>query len=413
MPSPRAATPLALAAALLCAAAAYAAESLELTLEQALERARSRAPAALAAQERVDEARGALLAASPLLRDNPVVEGSFGPRTPLAGPGARSYDLELGLSQTVELGGKRGARLAVAHAQVARAEAEREAALRAHLGAVAERFLGALHARARVELGEARLQTARTLRSATERRLAAGESAALEANAARIEAVEAEAELLAARADEAALLNALRGLLGVARGDALVLRGTLRDVVLAADTDVLEGPTAAPPGVRAREAELAEAQGERRVGTSAAWPDVGLGVRYEREEGDQVVLGVLSVPLPVFERGQGARASAAARARRAAVELDAARATADLEVASVRERYARTREAAALYEREALPALTENERLVQRALEVGELGLAELLVWRRTAADTREAYLRRLLDAASARVALRLQLGAY
>jgi hypothetical protein len=44
-----------------------------LTLEQTLDRARERAPLILAAQDRVEEARGRLLGAKVLLRDNPVL----------------------------------------------------------------------------------------------------------------------------------------------------------------------------------------------------------------------------------------------------------------------------------------------------------------------------------------------------
>src|SRR5262245_37339271 len=52
----------------------------ELSLEQALERALERAPRVLAAQARIDEARGRLVGASALFRDNPVVEASAGRR---------------------------------------------------------------------------------------------------------------------------------------------------------------------------------------------------------------------------------------------------------------------------------------------------------------------------------------------
>jgi hypothetical protein len=43
-----------------------------LTYEQALERARTRAPLILAAHDRIEEARGRLLGAKVLLRDNPA-----------------------------------------------------------------------------------------------------------------------------------------------------------------------------------------------------------------------------------------------------------------------------------------------------------------------------------------------------
>ena len=68
-----------------------------LTYEQALERARSRAPLILAAQDRIEEARGRLLGAKVLLRDNPLLSFSGGPRYT---PGSDLIDSEVGLSQS-------------------------------------------------------------------------------------------------------------------------------------------------------------------------------------------------------------------------------------------------------------------------------------------------------------------------
>jgi hypothetical protein len=64
-----------------------------LTYEQALERARSRAPLILAAQDRIEEARGRLLGAKVLLRDNPLLSFSGGPRYT---PGSDLIDSEDG-----------------------------------------------------------------------------------------------------------------------------------------------------------------------------------------------------------------------------------------------------------------------------------------------------------------------------
>src|SRR2546421_306868 len=90
-----------------------------LTLDQTLERARRRAPLILAAQDRIEEARGRLLGARVLLRDNPVLELSGGPRYR---SGSDLIDAEVGLSQSFELGGRR-------RSQIAAAEAERTRAL--------------------------------------------------------------------------------------------------------------------------------------------------------------------------------------------------------------------------------------------------------------------------------------------
>ena len=62
-------------------------------------------------------------------------------------------------------------------------------------------------------------------------------------------------------------------------------------------------------------------------------------MRYSREEGDQIVLGGMTVTLPVFSKGQELRAVGAARAARLRAELDAARTRVRLEVRSAFEAY--------------------------------------------------------------------------
>src|SRR6187549_11805 len=105
----------ALGAALLMSLSPFAvADDQPLTFERAIARARAHAPALQSARSRVEEARARARAAS-LLRDNPVLEGAVGRRQDGVVP-----NLDFGLSQTFELGGKRSARVAAAHAALAR-----------------------------------------------------------------------------------------------------------------------------------------------------------------------------------------------------------------------------------------------------------------------------------------------------
>ena len=93
------------------------------------------------------------------------------------------------------------------------------------------------------------------------------------------------------------------------------------------------------PELRALEAGVQEAEADVRLGGTYSKPDYGFGVRYSREEGDQIVLGGVTVTLPVFSRGQELRAVGAARAARLRAELDASRARVRLEVRSAFEAY--------------------------------------------------------------------------
>ena len=76
--------------------------------------------------------------------------------------------------------------------------------------------------------------------------------------------------------------------------------------------DLLEGSADRPDllalraSSRAAEADLRQARGYR-------WPDLGLGVEYEREEGADIIKGAVALSLPLLDHGQGAQAEALAR----------------------------------------------------------------------------------------------------
>ena len=160
------------------------------------------------------------------------------------------------------------------------------------------------------------------------------------------------------------------------------------------------------PELRALEAAIQEAEAELRLGLSFSRPDYGAAVRYSREEGDQIVLGGVTVGLPVFSRGQELRAVGAARAARLRAELDAARTRIQVEVRATFDAFNRRLAALRVLEAEAIPGLDENEALTTRSFEVGQLGLPELLLIRREILDTRSQYLDALLEAALARIDL-------
>src|SRR5262245_22424002 len=152
----------------------YTALGTVLTLEDALDRARRGAPAVLAARLRPDEARGRLAAASTLFRENPVLEGAAGPR--LMHPGVTT-DVDTSLTQPLELGGRRRARIAGAEAEVDHEMADADDTTRRILADVASTFLRTVAARERLRVLRAADQVAGDLLRVAERRHRAGDVA--------------------------------------------------------------------------------------------------------------------------------------------------------------------------------------------------------------------------------------------
>jgi cobalt-zinc-cadmium efflux system outer membrane protein len=385
-----------------------AAQPSELTLEEALALARQRAPALLEAAGRVAEAQGPLAGAAPLLRDNPTLETEAGPRT--LSNGARGLDVAVGLSQSIELGGQRGVRLEAARAGLGRETAQQRDMERRVLGEVAATFLRTLHAQERLRLARAAEEAARDTARSVQRRFEAGDVPVVDVNVARVALARARAEVAGTEGEEAALLGELRVLLGLPADHPLAMRGDLR--ALASKPLAPLTPSSVRPDIAAIEAELAQAQAELSLGKRSVWPDVEVGVRYQREAEESAVLGTLRVPLPLFARGQEARVTGEARLHRLRVELEAARRARDVQVEAALTQQRKRQEAMELLEREALPLLADNESLSRKSYEAGEMGLAEFLLVRRDTLEARAAYLDSLLQAALARVQLAVETGA-
>jgi len=158
------------------------------------------------------------------------------------------------------------------------------------------------------------------------------------------------------------------------------------------------------PEVQALIAEAAEARADIRLGQAFKKPDLGLGVRVKRDEGNQGFGGVFSIAIPVFNSGQEQVATGTARERRATLEQTAVMSELDLRARAARATFTLRVSATEPLERDVLPGLEENERLARRSFEVGELSLPDLLVIRREFVETRLQFVDALAEAAVASI---------
>jgi cobalt-zinc-cadmium efflux system outer membrane protein len=390
---------VAVCAAVCLQAGMAGAQSRSLTLADVLARAREQAPQIASARLALEETRGRLLGASLRFQANPEIDVGLGNRQ---GTGSRFTDFQIGLGQSLEPGSRRSARIAGATAAIAQSSADVDEITRVVLRSAAAAYYRAVHANQRIRVLNATQELAVRVHSVADRRFRAGDIAVLDVNIARASLARVRAEREAAEAVKALALGELQLLL---LDEDIAVEG---DLVRPPDTNLNTVLQAAlqRPELRALEAGVQEAEANVRLGGTYAKPDYGFGVRYSREEGDQIVLGGLTVTLPVFSKGQELRAVGAARATRLRAELEASRARVRLEVRSAFDAYGRRLAAVRVLETEAIPGLDENETLTTRSFEVGQLGLPELLLIRREILDTRSQYLDALLEAALARVDL-------
>ena len=380
-----------------------------LDLPAALSLAHANSPTLEAARHRVDEVRGELTAASVLVPENPEVAVGAGPRFLDPGVTGNSVALEAGVSQRIEIGGQRGNRIGRARADLASAEAERDAASRAVDLAVATGFWHTLAAAERSRIASEHEALARELLDIATARFERGAATPIELNAARIRVAEATRQRARALSDAKAAAVRLAPLLGLDPATPPAVTGSLPAPTTSLPS-VLGEPAPLLPEVAAAQARTQSAASAADLADAAAWPDLRLGARYANEEGSRTVIGQLAFGLP-FQRNQGERQRARAALGRAEAEERAVRFRMASEFEEARIEAERARGALALYDADVLRALEENLSLLRTMLEAGKVAPAEVIVLQRELLEGRLGYLDARLDVAIADARVRTAAG--
>ena len=385
------------------------ADARPITLSEALAMV-ERSPTLAVAATTVHEARGNLEQAG-LYNYNPAIGGTSGP---VFGSGSRVYDFEVGISQAIELGGKRDARKRMAGAE-RDAAVENLRATRNEIEAEVRRaFQRALVAQARVAAATENEAWARQFQEAARERQRVGAATQTEVNV----AVAGLGRAIAAKKE--------------AERDLLLERQALGDVLGAPGADL--EPTGAMPTFPAPPAnedglvtaalaarrDLAAADRVRiaraadvDLADALATPDPELSVSWVRSglDDSHAVIAGLRVDLPLWNRNQGNRAAARALQHRATIELEAMRNGVDRDVRIALRRYRSATEAVAAFDHQVVGTLAENLKLARETLAAGKLGLLEINNVRRDLVESQFTYLNAIAEAVEARALLERSIG--
>ncbi|MDH1629230.1 TolC family protein [Pseudomonas mosselii] len=309
------------------------------------------------------------------------------------------------LSQALELGGKRGARIEVAEAgqAIARLELERQRnSLRAD---VIQAFHAALRAQTALELAQqSQALTERGLR-VVEGRVRAGQSSPVEATRAQVQLAQAEAAARRARTERGVANQALARLTGSAEARF--------DRLDASNLSPGPAPQAEPLLAKVEQTaewRLAAAQierGDASLGSEKAQriPNltVSLGSQYSREDRERVNVVGLSMPLPLFDRNQGNVLAAARRADQARDLRNAVELRLRSETRSALEQWGTAMGEVQAYDRTILPAAQQAVDTATRGFEMGKFAFLDVLDAQRTLIEARGLYLEALAQATDAR----------
>lgn len=296
------------------------------------------------------------------------------------GPAAGLYDVTVAVEQTIELGGDRTGRVAIARAQREWAAADLLVTRAAIDTEVTEAYFDAVEAqeRARLLLGAER-DAERAMQSAGER-LRVGAAPAQEQLRARATWSQRRVERAQAERDRQ---HAIARLARTWQGDPSVV-----EAVSVPDAGAFESPTldslvsfaAAQPEAQRARAELSRAEAELRHLRSQRVPDITLGIGMRRFAEPGVTGWVATVAVPFAGPGGGRAATSAAAAARDASALRASASPVGA-TASWREQHGRFNALRTSLEElrsNAIPAADEALRAVEAGFRTGRFGYLDL-----------------------------------
>jgi cobalt-zinc-cadmium efflux system outer membrane protein len=369
-----------------------------------LQQARDAAPRLAESAANIQTAEGLALQAT--ARPNPAVSLELENIGQNGGPnGLANMQTTLSVNQPIELGGKRSARISAGQAGVGAAQARNRQIVIDFGYDLAVAYAGAEAAQARTVLLEDAVMAAQEDLRAAMVLVNAGREADLRSVQAQSEAATAQADLEAARAQAQNAFAQLANLAGASRPYTGVTPSLLP---LAGNLPASSAePPVSTPAIAAAEAERDAAARRVDVERTRATPDVtaSLGLRRVEAFHDTLVVGGLSVPLPLFDKNRGNIAAALGQFSAAEARLNAARLEAEngYRAAQAQASAANARVAAST---QAQAAAEEAYRLARIGYDAGRTPLVELLIARRNLTTSQSAALDARLARLNAEAAL-------
>ena len=364
--------------------AASAAQAQSLTLDSALHSAFANNPDLAAAQWDIDIAQGGRQQAG--LIPNPVLS------VDAEDTRRDTRTISVKLSQALELGGKRGARIDVAsRAQDAAALTleQRRNILRAD---VIDSYYSALRAQERLDLAQRSLALAERGLVVANGRVTAGKTSPVEATRAQVQLSEIRLEFNRA---QMGLTDAYRRL-AASTGSATV------EFQAVATQGLPQLPAAQllarlEQTAELRLAELQILQGEASVGLEKAQRipdlDVSIGSQYDAGARERVNLVGVSMPLPLFNRNQGNILAASRRADQARDLRNATELRLRTETRQALDLWQTANSEVRAFNQQILPAAQSAVDSATRGFEMGKFNFLDVLDAQRTLIAARNQYL--------------------
>lgn len=376
-----------------------------LTLEQALDLATSRSFVVSAAQRELEAQDGSVRQAGAFR--NPELAAS------VEDTRSATRTTTTTLTIPLELGGKRTARVNAALRARDLAQVELTNAKAQVRSSAIAAYFAVLAAQERSKLATNSADLATSGAQAVSKRVAAGKVSPVDATRAQVDQANAQLELAEAQAELTTARHALANLWGDAEPRFVRVAGDINVIPERSPLPELMGRLEEAPALLAARTEVERRKALVDVERSKATPDVTLSVGAKRDNElgrTQAIVG-LSIPLPLFDRNQGAVYEASKRADKAEDEFQAARlrVLADLQMAAAQLSIART--SLQTLQSTVLPAAQQAYDSASKGFEAGKFGFLDVIDAQRSLLQARARYLSTLSNAYQAATAIDRLLG--
>jgi cobalt-zinc-cadmium efflux system outer membrane protein len=305
------------------------------------------------------------------------------------------------ISQPVELGGKRAARVLAAERGRDVVAAELMAKRAEIHAAVVAAFFDLVAAQERFRLAEEAIDVAKRGTHTAGRRVAAGKISPVEETRARVAESGVRLELNQAKSALASARRSLAATWGNPTPRFTHADGRIDALpALPALNELARRVSEAPALARAR-LEIERRQALANLETSRRVPDVTVSVGVKRSEelgNNQAIVGV-AIPLPLFDSNRGNELEALRRVDKAREEYATAAIRLQNDVAQAHERLYLARQEAQILQKDIVPSAQSAYDAATKGFEFGKFSFLDVLDAQRTLLQAKSQYLRALSEA--------------
>ena len=368
------------------------ATSLPLTLEQAVAKALAANPTLRAAALDVAIAEGTRRQAG-VFRNPEVSFVREGTQR-----GTRTQTVQL--SQVLELGGKRSARINLAERERSLAAGNLSVARSDLRADVTAAYFDALSAQERAQIAQASLEIASKAALAAEKRVAAGRVSPVEQDRSAVALSTSRLELAQAQSEVTIAMLTLAAYWGETVAVSQPLASPDLDLVPAPSLSELQQRLDASPQLRRSRLQVEREEAQVSLDRAQRMPDVTLMVGRQKEDEigrAQTVFGV-SLPIPLFNRNQGSLQASLSRAEKARVELEASQLRLHQSLTTAYQRAQLSREQVRSMREDILPRAQRVFDAAVTGFEAGKFSFLDVLDAQRTLLQIRTQYIQAMYE---------------